>query len=136
MKRLPDRRTIDAKFTRWTLVSQWPLLLREWVDQELTSRVPGASLRSWLRGLFACAICVVAMFAVLYAVAYALLGWLPSAIAPWLILCSGTLIYGSFHFSMVAERPIALFWLIAKMERPTRLAPASGPGPSRERCVA
>jgi hypothetical protein len=128
MKALPNRWVIDAKFTRLTLVSQWPIMLHEWLVRDLGPG-PQASSLEWLRAaisntvrsLLATALFCVIEIGVLYGIIWSLSWFEQSEFTLWLALTLFAIGNGSVGFSAMMGKPIGLFWLAAQLERPVEL---------------
>ncbi|HYD72737.1 MAG TPA: hypothetical protein VEF55_06335 [Candidatus Binatia bacterium] len=126
MRALPNRFVIEVKFTRLTLVSQWPVLLHDWVDRDGWCDDPAKDLQMGLRLLAALFLQLAGMFVLICGVTITAheLG----SIVFFLIwaLCAALCL--SFQLSYDRGRPVGLFWLIQRLERPTKLRQASDGG--------
>lgn len=126
MRALPNRLIIDAKFGRLTLVSQWPVLLHEWAFRDLTKPGLRANLLTWVRALLLCALCFAIQIAILYIAFFSVAGWAPPDVAIWVTFGLFAICVGSFQWSVNTGRPIGLFWIAARLERPLRPKPRPG----------
>jgi hypothetical protein len=123
MRALPNRRIVDAKFSRLTLVSQWPLLLHEWAFRELTTPGLRAGLVTWMRALVLCALCFAIQIAFLYVAYWGVAWFAPPEVAAWVTLGLFAVCIASFQWSVDTGKPVGLFWIAAQLERPLRPKP-------------
>jgi hypothetical protein len=124
VKHLEDRSAIDVSFTRGHLVSQWPLMLHEWLFAKQSARDWPGMLESWLRVTIAMVLLFALQFGSLWALGYvAGLTGLPAMYGAALAISAFAVLYGSFLLSVRLHKPVGLFWLAALIERrfpPTR----------------
>ncbi len=118
MKALPNRLVVDVKARRGGVISQWPVLLHEWSRRDL--REPCAWLPVWCRGLVICV-----LFCVLQAAFFMFVGKAIYLALPYEVTALGFLvlhgaIFISFQWSVYEGKPLGLFWLVSRWERPLK----------------
>jgi hypothetical protein len=123
MRALPNRWVVNARFTRLTLVSQWPVLLHEWAFRDLATPGLRASLITWFRAILLCALCFAVQIGVLYGVFWSVAWFAPPEVTAWITLGLFAICIASFQWSVDTGKPVGLFWIVAQLERPLRVKP-------------
>lgn len=118
MKALPNRLVVDVKARRGGVISQWPVLLHEWLWRDL--REPCAWLPIWCRALVIFLLCCVLHAGFLLIVGKAIYLALPYETTGWGLLALYVAIIGSFQWSVYEGKPLGLFWLVSRWERPLK----------------